>query len=121
MKFWPFPLIRNHKTNPCLTKLFLMFAESDSLKVIRQDELETTVSCEYGVMLFWSANAYYSWGGNGSYTPVGGNAVFWSGELPSRYAVRAMSQALKSRYAVRAMSKALNWKPVKKKFKLEGA
>lgn len=108
MKFWPFPLIRNHRTNKDLSALFLLFAGSNNLEVVQTEYGETTVTCEHGDLCFWSNNAYYAWGQRGWYESVGEKRVEWEGELPSRYAVRAMA-------------KAINFKPrVKQKFKLEG-
>lgn len=75
-----------------------MFAESKELKVVQKDSYHTSLSCEYGEMTFWSANAYYAWASTGSYKAngcVGGE--LWNGEMPSRYAVRKLVKAMRAK------------------------
>ena len=93
LKFWPFPLLRNYRASPDLSQLFLDFAAAPDLTLVSAGPYRMTVSCARGELQFWSANAYYAWAKDGSWTAEG-KTVSWSDEMPSRYAVRAMRKAV---------------------------
>lgn len=94
MKFWPFPIVRLHAENKDLTRLFLLFAEAQNLKVLSPDRYALTVSSEHGTLCFWGANEYHAWASSGWHETADGTRIAWWGEMPSRYAVRAMAKAI---------------------------
>jgi hypothetical protein len=92
-KFFPFPIVRNCSTSPDLSRLFLDFAQSPDLRVVKTEMHFITVRCSHGELRFWQSNRYYAWASEGTYT-FGGHTTHWNDEMPSRYAVRAMSKAI---------------------------
>ena len=99
-KFWPFPVMRNYSTAPSLSRLFLEFESAPDLQILENDYHNVTVVCSKGTLHFWDSNRFYAWASSGSLT-ANGRTVHWSDEMPSRYAVRAMYQALvRVRFAV---------------------
>lgn len=99
MKFWPFPLIRVYRENKRVTKIFLMFASSKNLRILREGVHEITLTCEHGDLLFWNANKYYAWGKIGCFSTPEGSGLKWVDELPSRYAARALRLAIQGKFA----------------------
>jgi len=93
MKFWPFPILRNYKTNHDLTDLVLAFANSNCLELVSGDGYYMTIRCELGTLKFWCENAYYAWVQDGTFTDSSGNSTSWKRELPSRYAVKRLAAA----------------------------
>lgn len=91
---WPFPLLRNYHTSSSLTGLFLAFAGRDDLLVKPLGLYRTVVSCPIGRLEFWTGNAYYAWGDNGSFTNSDGVENVWVDAMPSRWAVRKMANAI---------------------------
>jgi len=105
LKFWPFPVLRNCDTAPSLSRLFLEFAEAPDLQISEKDYYNVTVVCSKGTLRFWDANRFYAWASSGSFA-ANGRTVHWRNEMPSRYAARAMYQALdRVRFAVPSTEK----------------
>lgn len=94
LRVWPFPLLRNYQTSDALTELFFAFAARDDLKVAKPDAHYMTLTCSMGRLTFWDANRWYAWASEGVFSTDGGGDQRWSGEMPSRAAVRAMRQAI---------------------------
>jgi hypothetical protein len=91
---WPFPLVRNYRTNKHLSALFLEFARRDDLNVTSMGAHNTKVSCPLGTLKFWTGNAYYAWADEGSFEKPGSAPVHWVGQMPSRWAVLKMANAI---------------------------
>lgn len=107
--FWPFPFIRNYKTDPRVSDLFIKFSSDPDLKLEIVGSHRITISCSHGVLSFWSSNAFYAWGSEGNYRSFTGETYTWSRQsysdslkgsedreacLPSRWAVFKMYRAL---------------------------
>lgn len=100
MKVWPFPLIRSYHTSRGLTALFERFAEAPDMVVKEQGAVWLRLECSYGTLEIWNANKWYAWASQGKYVAPSGVAIRWEDELPSRWAVRRMRQALDNRFGV---------------------
>jgi hypothetical protein len=97
MKVWPFPILRNYGTDEGLTELFLRFAADETLEVTETDAYYMTVKGTHGKLRFWCANKWYAWAQDGTYTMPDGRKAGWRNEMPSRWAVKKMREALARR------------------------
>lgn len=97
MKFWPIPPFRVHETEKRITDLFLMFSDTDDLKIIKEEPHHVTIRCKHGTMRFWDANHYYGWASDGEFSGTDGTSARWNRQMPSRYAVREMRKALEGK------------------------
>ena len=90
MKFWPFPLLRNHSTSTDVDQLFWAFSCADDFQVISRGMHRTKIRCSIGTMEFWSANKFYAYASEGNALSASGRIFQWAGCMPSRAAVRAL-------------------------------
>ena len=95
IKFWPFPLVRRHKTSKVLSDLFIKFAEAEEFLLLEADwpKLYTiSITTEHGNISFWTSSDY-AYGDSGTLTTAG-TSVQWKDAMPSRYANRLMQKRI---------------------------
>lgn len=93
LKFWPFPLQRNHPTTGLLSDVCDVLLEADWWKIEKHTEFDLVIACPAGRVSFWNANKYYSWGKSGR-AEIGGVNFSWNHEMPSRWHVRQIAKRL---------------------------
>lgn len=93
LKFWPFPLLRNHPTTGLLNDVCDVLLEADWWKIEKHTEFDLVIACPAGRVSFWNANKYYAWGAGGR-ADLGSSSFAWKDEMPSRWHVRQMAKRL---------------------------
>jgi hypothetical protein len=104
LKMYPFPIFRNVRTDPDLTKLVLSFLEQTDLKVTRSsDDYYGYLTTKEGTLTFWNKNYPYAYANQRVFRDRAGVVKEWWGCMPSRYAVLKLKKAMDK--TVRPMSK----------------
>lgn len=100
MKFWPFPLLRNHCTSAVLNEACEVLLEATSWTINENSRYKLVISCSAGTVAFWNANKYYAWGHEGC-AELGSVRFEWRNEMPSRWHVRHIAKRLQQETAAK--------------------